>query len=766
MIKVKVRSHLTRFVRVAAIVAAGLAAASNTAGAAAGAQSSAPDGAPNVVVVLLDDVGFGATATFGGPARTPTLEALAQRGLRYNRFHTTAICSPTRASLLTGRDPHVAGVGAVLNSAIARPGYEGVLKKETATIAEVLRQHGYSTAAFGKWHLTPAWEASPAGPFDRWPTGAGFEKFYGFLGGETDQFEPSLIEGTRPVFRPDGDNYHLTEDLANQAIRWIRMQQSLTPAKPFFVYFAPGATHAPLQVPPEWIERYKGSFDEGWDAMRERIFAQQKRLGVIPADAKLTPRPKEMPAWDSLSADEKRVATRLMEVYAAYLEHTDVQIGRLVNALKEGGQFDNTLFIYVVGDNGSSAEGDLLGSINYMGAMQGVPESTARKLARLDEIGSRGTHPQYPAGWAWALDTPFQWVKQVASHLGGTRTPMVVTWPARIKDSGGLRSQFGHVNDIAPTILEAVGLRAPEFVSGVRQLPMDGVSLLYSFPDERAPERHTTQYFEVNGNRAIYHTGWLASAFHGKLPWNVARSTPDRPVDDDVWELYDLSRDFSQADDRSAEQSDKLKEMRTLFDKEAARVRILPLRDASAVRPGTGLPSLSTGRTEFTYYPGAAGIPESAAPRLFNRSWTLKAEIDVPQAGGGGVIATMGGHNAGWTLYLDKQARAVFEYRTFEAARIKLVDAQALAPGKNSLQVDFDYDGGGYGKGGAVTLAVNGRAVAGGRLQLTPPAVFSIDETFDLEVDSGSPAGDYPQGAALGYPLPDGVLKVVDIRLR
>ncbi|MBP8137000.1 MAG: arylsulfatase, partial [Candidatus Eisenbacteria bacterium] len=514
------------------------------AGATAGAspapplQVRAPVGAPNVVVVLLDDVGFGAAATFGGPAETPTLDALAHEGLRYNRFHTTGICSPTRASLLSGRNAHAVGIGAVMNSADERPGYTGVHAPDAATIAEVLRRNGYNTAAFGKWHQTADWEISQSGPFDRWPTGMGFEKFYGFFGGESDQFEPTLIEGTTPVLRPQGKGYHLTEDLAQRAIEWLQAQHSVTPDKPFFLYFAPGATHAPLQAPKAWIEKYRGRFDAGWDAIRPEILARQKRLGVVPANADLTARPAGLPAWDSLSADERKIAARLMEVYAGFLSHTDAQIGRLVQALKDGGEFGNTLFIYIVGDNGGSAEGGLKGSISYMGAIQGLPEDRVKTLSRLDSFGGPDTYAQYPSAWAWAMSTPLQWMKTVASHLGATRNPMVVTWPARIRDRGGLRSQFGHVNDILPTVLEAVGLEAPTVFHGIRQKPLDGTSLAYSFNEPQAPERHRTQYFEVYGHRALYHDGWMASAFHARLPWQVI-SRDQKPFEADTWELYD-----------------------------------------------------------------------------------------------------------------------------------------------------------------------------------------------------------------------------------
>ncbi|GAB3284549.1 arylsulfatase [Parahaliea aestuarii] len=725
------------------------------------AQTSAPEGAPNVVVVLLDDVGFGAASTFGGPAETPGMDALAAEGLRYNRFHTTAICSPTRASLLTGRESHRANVGTVMNVANSYPGYQGLLNPHTATIAEMLRQQGYSTAAIGKWHLAPTWETSPVGPFDHWPTGVGFEKFYGFMGGETDQFDPTLFEGTRPILRPDVDNYHLTEDMSREAIEWMGLQHSLTPDKPFFLYYATGAAHAPLQVPQEWIDRYQGRFDQGWDAMREEIIARQKELGVIPAATDLTPRPQQIPAWDSLSPDQQKVAARLMETYAAFLAHTDAQVAKLVDHLKASGQFDNTLFFYVVGDNGSSAEGGPPGSINYMGALQGLQEPVEVQIAKLDTIGSAESYPQYPAGWAWALTTPFQWVKQVASHLGGTRNPLVVTWPRGIKDKGGLRQQFSHVNDIAPTILAAAGIEMPEQVNGVSQLPMDGSSMLESFASADAPEFHPTQYFEVFGNRAIYHEGWIASARHDRLPWTVGLASGKSNFDDDRWELYNLENDFSQAHDLSAEHPEKLAEMKKLFTAEAADLGILPLRNAANVR--TPMPFLAEGKERVIYPNGTFAIPEDQVPNIDNRSWSVVADLNVDSQGGRGVIATMGGTTAGWSLYLDNAGRPVFEYRIFEYGQIRLQGKQPLAAGSHQLAVEFDYDGPGYAKGGTFTLKVDGKAQGSDSVRASQPAFFSIDETFDTGIDTGSPAGHYPDNAALGYPLTGAVIQQVDL---
>lgn len=747
----------------------GAARAEESGGSTAGITSAAqvpqaPAGAPNVVLVLLDDVSFGATSTFGGPAITPALESLARDGLRYNRFHTTAICSPTRASLLSGRNAHAINMGAVMNVADSRPGYIGMQAQDASTIAEILRQSGYHTAAFGKWHQTPEWEVSQAGPFDRWPTRQGFEKFYGFMGGETNQFEPSLFEGTTRIVRPAGNAYHLTEDLADQAIGWTRAQTSLTPDKPFFVYFAPGATHAPLQVPKEWITRYRGQFNGGWDKMREQILARQKKLGVVPANTVLTPRPDGMPEWSSLSGDEQKLAARLMETYAAYLAHTDFQIGKLVQSLKDSGQYDNTLFIYIVGDNGGSAEGGAAGSLNFMGTLQGIPEKQSDMLARMDDIGSSHSYAQYSAGWAWALNSPFQWMKTVASHLGGTRNPMVVSWPKRITDKGGVRSQFGHVNDITPTILEAAGLTAPVQLNGIPQRKMDGTSLVYSFADPKAPERHTTQYFEVFSNRAIYHDGWMASAFHGRRPWMFQTSSDETSPDNDRWELYDLRKDFSQSKDLAAKEPQRLEAMKSLFMEQAAANQVLPLKGPVLGLPG--LPNLSGKRTEFTFYPGLVGVPESSGPKMANRSWSIRAAVDVPASGARGVIAAIGGSDAGWSLYLDGDGKPRFTYKLFDMKTVDLAAANALPAGKSMLEVDFDYDGGGYAKGGTLKFSLNGKPVGAERLPMSPPGFFSIIETFDVGIDTGSSAAHYPDNAAVGYPFQNGQIERVDIKLR
>ncbi|EQB06421.1 hypothetical protein L288_11255 [Sphingobium quisquiliarum P25] len=721
----------------------------------------APAGAPNIVLVLLDDVGFGTTSTFGGPVDTPALNALARQGLIYNRFHTTAMCSPTRASLLTGRNAHRAGVGAVL--ADSRPGYSGFHTKDSAMIAEVLRENGYSTAAFGKWHTTAAWETSPAGPFDRWPTGEGFEKFYGFEGGETDQFEPSLFDGTTPVRRPAGKDYHLTDDLVTQSINWFRGQRAINPKKPFFLYMAPGAIHAPLQVRQQWIDQYRGKFDQGWDKLREETFARQKRLGIIPPNTQLTPRPEGMPAWDSLSPDEKRFASRLMETYAGFMAHTDAEMGRLVQSLKDAGEFDNTLFIYVVGDNGASAEGGLGGSLNYLGALQGMPETLESKLAHMDTIGGPKASAHINAAWAWAAGTPFQWTKAVASHLGGTRNGLVISWPRKISQPGGLRSQFGHVNDVVPTILEATGIPAPAEVDGVKQVPMDGKSLLYTFDNANAPERHRTQYFEIFGHRAIYHDGWMASAFHTRLPWGAALGAGAKPFEQDRWELYDLNSDFSQAHDLAASQPAKLKELQALFTREAAANQVLPLKGQQF--GDAGLPSLQTGAKSRTYYEGAVGVPEAALPRLVGRSWGVEAKLGAGKQAHG-VVATLGSTDAGWALYLDAKRYPVFTYRLYNIATLTLKGRKPLPVGQNAVRMNFDYDGKGMAKGARLGLIVNGAEVASGRVPASPPIFYSITGSFDVGVDTGSPAGDYPKDAPVGNPASGMTIDSVTVEQR
>lgn len=719
------------------------------------AQKPAPKGAPNILLVLLDDVGFGAASTFGGPAQTPALQALAKDGLRFNRFHTTAICSPTRASLLTGRNPHAAGIGAVMNAADGRPGYSGYHGKDTATVAEVLRQNGYNTAAFGKWHQTPDWEISPSGPFDRWPTGEGFESFYGFFGGETDQFEPTLFEGTKPVLRPAGANYHLSEDLANRSIEWLHRQHSVTPDKPFFLYLATGGIHAPVQVPPQWLERYRGKFDGGWDKLREESFAREKRLGVIPKDAKLTPRPAELPAWESLTPDQKKFSARLMEAYAAFLAHTDEQVGKVIQSLKDSGQYENTVVVYVVGDNGASMEGGLQGSLSYLRGLVGLPEP-ANTTARIDDIGTQKAYAHINAAWAWATNAPFPWGKTMPNQLGGIRNPLVISWPAGIKDKGGLREQFGHVNDIVPTLLDIIGIEAPTNVNGVAQKPINGVSLRYSFDAPNAPERHKTQYFEVFGRRSIYHDGWFATANHGAVPWKVAYTDTDPAKD--KWELYNLRKDFSQSTDLAAREPAKLEELKQIFQHEAEANQVLPI---SGIRLfNRGLPDIS--RTQATYYPGAYGIPEPSLPKVANRSWGVSAKVQTT-AEAQGVVAAVGGGSAGWSIHLDSDHHAIFTYRAYDLQTLTLRSTAPLSPGDHKIDVDLAYQGPSAAGSAAVTLKIDGQDQATGKLGMTVPTLFTIDETFDVGLDRGSPVGAYPAEAPVGYPFAGGTIKQVDI---
>ena len=731
---------------------AGVATAADAAAPAPSAPLALPpvrENAPNVVIVLLDDVGFGAAETFGGPIPTPTLDRLARQGLRYNRFHTTGICSPTRASLLTGRNPHAVGVGAVLNSASNHPGKRGVLRDDAKTLAQVLSEAGYATGAFGKWHLTPDWETSPAGPFDRWPTRKGFDHFYGFLGGETHQFEPTLYEGTSAVARPPGADYHLSEDLAKRAASWLKLQHSIRPERPFFVYLATGATHAPIHAPESAIRPFRGRFDHGWDEQRRRTFERQKVLGVIPADTQLTPRPAELPAWEALSPDERRVASRLMEANAGFLSHADRQVGRVVDALAEIDELENTIFVYIVGDNGASAEGGVLGSWNYFAGIHGIPEDIPRDLARLDEIGGPRSYPHYPAGWAFALNAPFQWAKTIASHLGGTRNPLVIHWPKGIARGGELRSQFSHVNDVMPTILDAIGLDESA-------LPFDGASLVPSFEDAKAPSRHTTQYFEVFGHRAIYHEGWMASAFRGRAPWRVLDPIT-RPLAEDRWELYDLEHDFSQAVDLAAREPERLRRLQALFDDEAARNSLLPI---GVDTPGAGLPKLHGDRRHFVYAEGATSIPESGAPPIPNRSYEIRAEVEVPRGDTTGVIVTEGGGVAGWALYVDAARRPVYTYNFFDVERMTITGKEPLPLGAAKLRYVFDSEGG-IGRGGRGRLYVGDRLVGEAKIGRTAARFFSIDETFDVGVDTGSPAGDYPAGSPF-----TGTIRRVEVELR
>jgi arylsulfatase len=701
-------------------------------------EVKAPAGAPNVVIVLIDDMGFGVPSSFGGPVAMSTLDRLSQNGLRYNNFHTTALCSPTRAALKSGRNHHTVNMGFITEMATGMPGSTGQIPSTTAPLAETLRLNGYATAAFGKWHETAAWEASVAGPFDRWPTRQGFDKFYGFLGGETNQWAPFLYDGTAVVELPADPSYHFMADMTDKARAWIKYQKALTPDKPSFVYFAPGATHAPHHVPEEWIAKWKGKFDKGWDAIREESLARQIAMGIVPAGTKLAPKPPALKDWAALSADEQRLFARQAEVFAAFCEYTDHEIGRMLEAFAEVGQADNTLVFYIAGDNGTSGEGGMSGMFNEYTYFNGVQEKTEDMLELMDKWGGPETYPHMAAGWAVAFDSPFGWMKQVPSDFGGTRNGMVVSWPKGIKAKNAIRTQFGHVIDVAPTILEAAGLPEPKSVNGVPQIPMAGSSLAYSFEDATAKERHTTQYFEIAGNRAIYHDGWYARTIH-KAPWE---QKPRRTLQDNsAWQLYNVREDFSLATDVAAQNPTKLAEMQALFLAEAAKYGVLPIDDRVFERldpKAVGRPDIMGGRTSLTLAEGMTGMMEGVFIDIKNRSKTITAEIDVPANGGNGTILAQGGRFGGWSLYV-KDGVPAYAYNFLGLQRTTIAGRQRLPAGKATITLDFAYDGGGPGKGGMGTLLVNGQKVAEGRIEHTQAGLFSADETADVGIDLGTP---------------------------
>ncbi len=700
-------------------------------------EVKAPKNAPNVVIILIDDLGFGAPSSFGGPIAMPTLDRLAQGGLRYNSFHTTALCSPTRAALKSGRNHHTNNMGFITEFATGFPGSTGQIPNSVAPVAEMLRLNGYSTAAFGKWHETAVWETSVSGPYDRWPTHQGFDKFYGFLGGETNQWAPYLYDGVTQVELPDDPNYHFQIDMTDKAVAWIKYQKALTPDKPFLVYFAPGATHAPHHVPKEWIARWKGKFDQGWDRLREETLARQIKLGVVPPGTKLPAKPQAIPDWDSLSTDEKRLFARQAEVFAAFAEFTDHEIGRMIDAIADVGALDNTLVFYIAGDNGTSAEGGRNGMFSEMTYFNGVEETVPDMLQRYDQWGGPETYPHMAAGWAIALDAPFAWTKQVASDFGGTRNGMVVHWPKGIKAKNGIRTQFSHVIDIAPTILEAAGLPEPKVVNGVPQVPMEGLSLVYSFDDPQAAERHATQYFEISGNRAIYHEGWFARTIH-RAAWE---SEPRHPLHDDVWELYDVRSDFSLSNDLAAQNPTKLADLQGVFMKEAEKYHVLPIDDRLFERglaEKVGRPDLMGGRTSLTLAEGMTGMMESVFINIKNRSKTIVAEVEVPPAGAHGAILVQGGRFGGWGLYVNDGVPA-YDYNFLGLKRFSVASTEKLKPGKTTIRFEFAYDGGGLGKGGQGMLFVNDAKVAEGRIEHTQPIIFSADETADVGIDLGTP---------------------------
>jgi arylsulfatase A-like enzyme len=701
-----------------------------------------PKGAPNVLIVLLDDVGFAASSAFGGPCQTPNFEKLASDGLKYNRFHTTALCSPTRQALLTGRNHHSVGMGGVTEIATSAPGYCSILPKDKAPLAMTLKLNGYSTAQFGKCHEVPVWQTSPLGPFDQWPTGGGgFEYFYGFIGGETNQWDPAIYDGTTPVEPPKTaeEGYHFTEDMTDKAIAWVSQQKALMADKPFFMYFAPGACHAPHHVPKEWADKYKGKFDQGWDKLREETLARQKTLGVVPQDAELTERPTEIQAWDVVNPKMKPVLARQMEVYAGFLEHTDHHVGRLIDTLKDLQILDDTLIYVIIGDNGASAEGTLNGTFNETLMLNGITgiETPEFLAERIDKFGGPESYNHYAVGWAHAMDTPYQWTKQVASHWGGTRNGTIVHWPKGIKARGEIRSQFSHVIDIAPTVLEVAGLPEPTIVNSVQQAPMEGVSMAYSFDDGKATERHELQYFEMFCNRGIYHRGWSAVTRHS-TPWVTTAKLP--AFDDDVWELYDGNKDWTQARDLAKEMPDKLRELQRLWLIEATKYNVLPIDDRRVERFNAdlaGRPQLVKGNSQLLFS-GMGRLSENSVVVMKNKSFSITADVEVPSKGAEGVIIHQGGAFGGMSLY-TKAGKAKFAYNFFGLQTFTTEASQPIPAGKHQVRMEFAYDGGGLAKGGNVSLYYDGKKAGEGRVERTHPMLFSADETTDLGRDTGTP---------------------------
>jgi len=704
-------------------------------------QIKPPEGAPNVVIVLIDDIGFGATSTFGGAIETPTFDRLAKDGLRFNHFHTTALCSPTRAALLSGRNHHEVNVGCVMEIATGFPGNQGERSNDAKYFAETLRHNGYSTAAFGKWHETPTWEVSVSGPYFRWPTHSGFDKFYGFIGGETNQWDPVIFDGVTKVKKKDDPEYHFTTDMTNEAINWMKFQQVMTPDKPFFIYYAPGATHAPHHAPKEWIVKYDGKFDSGWLKYREETFARQKAMGIIPENTKLAPMPNDIKDWEKLSDKERELFALQMEAFAGFAEHTDNEVGRLADAIDDMGALDNTLFIYIMGDNGSSGEGGLEGTYNELVHLNGIfdAETTESMLARADDWGGPNSFPHFSSAWAVATDAPFTWTKQMAADFGGTRNAMVMHWPKGIKSKGEIRSQWHHVNDVAATVLEAANLPQPTMVNGVKQKPLSGVSMLYAADDANAKDRHTTQYFEIFANRAIYHEGWLARVVH-RVPW---KNDPIHTLQNDVWDLFNTQEDFSLANNLADKHPAKLKEMMELFKKEAIANSVYPLDDRSYERFNAaiaGRPDLMGDRTSLTLGHGMTGILENTFINEKNSSKTIVANVDL-KGSDRGVILCQGGKFGGWALYMD-QGKPAYTYNWFGLKSYTIASTKAIDKDKAEIKLVFNYEGGGTGKGGQATLFVDGEKVAEGRIDKTQPALYSADETADVGIDESTPVAD------------------------
>ncbi|KHK02312.1 arylsulfatase [Desulfovibrio sp. TomC] len=708
-----------------------------------------PKGAPNVLLIMTDDQGFGAPSTFGGVIPTPAMDRIARSGLRYTNFHSTALCSPTRAALITGRNHHSVGFGVVDEIATGFPGYDSIIPIEKGTVGTILKENGYATSWFGKDHNTPSYQSSQAGPFNQWPNGMGFEYFYGFVGGDASQWQPNLFRNTTAIYPfLDNPGWNLETAMADEAIQHIKELKEIAPGKPWFVYYVPGATHAPHHPTPEWIKKISDMhlFDEGWNKVRETIFANQKRLGIMPADAKLTPWPEGLPQWDTLSLEEKKLFIKQADVYGAYLAYADNEIGRVIQAVENLGELDNTLIIYIGGDNGASAEGMLNGTPNEFTTFNGVSVPVKDQFLWYPFWGSERTFPHFAAGWAWAMDTPFKWVKQVPSHFGGTAQGVVMSWPGHIPEAGGVRHQFHHVIDIVPTILEATGIPAPDTINGIEQRPIEGVSMAYTWDqaNAKAPTRHTTQYFEMLGNRAIYHDGWVAATTPATLPWELSNKTPPDVITGYNWELYNVREDPTQFNDLGAKMPEKLKEMESLFYAEAKKYNVLPLDDTTLARWNTPRPSLTAGRTEFTYSGELTGVPASAAPDILDKSYTITAEVEIPEGGAEGMIVTQGGRFGGYGLFLSKgelgigRSKPVFLYNLLDLKRTTW-EGPELGSGKHTIVFDFKSDGPGLGKGGTGVLSVDGKEVARNSMEHTIPVTFPEDETFDVGQDTRTP---------------------------
>jgi len=698
-----------------------------------------PKDAPNILLIMTDDQGYGVCSTFGGVIPTPAMDRIAKAGLRYTQFHSTALCSPTRAALISGRNHHSMGFGVISEMATGYPGYDSVITRDKATIGRVLSDNGYATSWFGKNHNTPSYQYSLAGPYDQWPSGMGFEYFYGFNGGETNQWQPFLFRDHTAVFPWVGHpGYNLITDMADDAINYLKVLNASAPDKPFFVYYVPGGTHAPHHPTPEWIKKISDMhlFDGGWNKLRETIFANQKRLGVIPSGTQLTPWPDSLAKWDTLNANEKKCFIHQADIFGAYAAYTDHEIGRVIQAVEDLGKLDNTLIIYISGDNGTSAEGSTVGTVFDMAAIQAINMPVDVQLKYFNVLGSDLTTPHMSVAWSWAFDTPFKWTKQVASFFGGTRQGMCISWPARIKDVGGIRSQFHHVIDIEPTILEVTGISAPDSVDGIKQAPIEGVSMAYTFDSANAnvPSKRETQYFEMLGNRALYHDGWIAVTPPPQPPWLLG-TAPMPPLTDYKWELYNIADDFSENNDLAAQNPDKLKELQGLFMQEAKKYQVLPLDNSWLERAVVPRPSAIAGRTEFTYSGEVSGIPYSSAPDLVGKSFKITAEVEIPPKGGEGMLNTLGGRFGGYGLYLVK-GKPVFTYNLLALERFRWEGSQALTPGKHAIVFDFKYDGPGLGKGGTGVMTVDGKEVARKTVPHTVPAVMTIDEFFDVGVDT------------------------------